>query len=132
MHAMDRRFAIIGAVGGLLAMLLGSFGAHGLEEVLSEEHRQEGMKTFEVAVRYQMYHALALFGAAWFTHRFNGRLPEVAGWSFVAGTILFSGSLYVLTFQKVGWVGILAPVGGIMLMAGWGMLAAAAVRGRGS
>jgi uncharacterized membrane protein YgdD (TMEM256/DUF423 family) len=89
---MDRLFFGIGALSALFSVAAGAFGAHALQERLTPEY----LAVFETASRHQMYHALALFAVAWAITRWPGALPLWAGWLFVAGTVLFSGSLYLL------------------------------------
>jgi uncharacterized membrane protein YgdD (TMEM256/DUF423 family) len=110
------------AAAGLLAVALGAFGAHGLKERLAPEM----LAVFETGVRYQMYHALALLAVAWACTRWSGTVVNVGGWLFVAGTLLFSGSLYVLALSGVRWLGAITPIGGLALLAGWLCLAWAA------
>jgi uncharacterized membrane protein YgdD (TMEM256/DUF423 family) len=116
---MDRVFARLGAILGLIAVGAGAFGAHALRTRISPE----SLVVFETAARYQMYHALALFAVVWVMTRWPGIMPLVAGWLFLAGTILFSGSLYVLATTGLRWVGVITPVGGVALLAGWLCLA---------
>ncbi len=88
------------------------------------------MATFETGVRYQMYHALALLVVAVSMTRVPaGSLLNVAGWLFVAGTLLFSGSLYLLCFTEKRWLGAITPFGGLAFIAGWVCLALAALTG---
>ncbi|HET7197825.1 MAG TPA: DUF423 domain-containing protein [Burkholderiales bacterium] len=119
---MERAFFLIGSVSALIGVALGAFAAHGLKARLPPEL----LAIFEVGVRYQMYHALALLGVAWAYTRWPGPLVLAAGWLFVAGTLLFSGSLYGLSLSGVRWLGAVAPFGGVALLAGWACLAAAA------
>ena len=88
------------------------------------------LTVFEVGVRYQMYHALALLAVAWACARWPGRASVAAGWLFVAGTLVFSGSLYALSLSGIRWLGAITPVGGLAFIAGWGCLAWAAISGR--
>jgi uncharacterized membrane protein YgdD (TMEM256/DUF423 family) len=122
---MERTFLTLGALSGCLAVAAGAFGAHGLRGRLSPEL----MAVFETAARYQMYHALALVVVAAIAGRLYGRGPEVAGWLFVAGTVLFSGSLYVLALGGPRWLGAVTPLGGLCFLVGWAALAWSAVRG---
>ena len=119
---MERTFLALGALSGCLAVAAGAFGAHGLRGRLSPEL----MAVFETAARYQMYHALALVVVAAIAGRLYGRGPEVAGWLFIAGTVLFSGSLYVLALGGPRWLGAVTPLGGLAFLAGWAVLAWAA------
>lgn len=122
--ALDRLFLIVGAVSGFIAVGAGAFGAHGLRARLSPDL----LAVFETGVRYQMYHALALVAAAWAVHRWPGPLAAWAGWLFLAGTVVFSGSLYGLALSGVRWLGAVTPLGGVCFLAGWVCLAAAALR----
>src|SRR5512146_1836530 len=91
---MDRNFMLVGAVAAFLGVALGAFGAHGLRNRLSPEM----LNVFEVGVRYQMYHAIAILIVALGRARFGGTLTAAAGWLFTAGIVFFSGSLYALAF----------------------------------
>jgi uncharacterized membrane protein YgdD (TMEM256/DUF423 family) len=145
---MPRTFALIGALSAALAVAAGAFGAHALRARL--EPRM--LEAFETGARYQMYHALALFAVAWIITRTveSGVVPGtalgtvagtvagasgaglpfalVAGWSFVAGTVLFSGSLYALALTGVRSLGAITPIGGVCFIVGWICLAVAAAR----
>jgi uncharacterized membrane protein YgdD (TMEM256/DUF423 family) len=121
---LDRLFAIAGAFSGFVAVALGAFAAHGLKARLAPDL----LATFEVGVRYQMYHALALLGVAWACTRWPGMPAVAGGWLFVAGTVLFSGSLYLLALTGEKWLGAVTPFGGLAFLAGWACLAAAAWR----
>jgi uncharacterized membrane protein YgdD (TMEM256/DUF423 family) len=121
---MDRLFFSIGAVSAMIAVAAGAFGAHALRARLSPEY----LAIFETAARYQMYHALALLAVAWVAVRWPGGLSQWAGWLFVVGTVLFSGSLYALALTGTRWLGAITPVGGLAFLAGWLCLALAASR----
>ena len=88
------------------------------------------LAVYETGVRYQMYHAFGLIAAAWALSRWPGKSAAAAGWFFVAGTLLFSGSLYLLSMTGVRWIGAITPVGGVCFLAGWISLATAAWKGR--
>ena len=118
---MDRLFFLIGAVSAFVGVAAGAFGAHGLKDRLSADM----LATFEVGVRYQMYHAFALIAAAWAVSRWPGALATASGWLFVTGTIVFSGSLYLLSLTGQRWLGAITPVGGLTFLAGWLCLAGA-------
>ncbi|HEX5581070.1 MAG TPA: DUF423 domain-containing protein [Gemmatimonadaceae bacterium] len=124
---MSRPFLLLGALSAGLAVAAGAFGAHALRARLSVGD----LATFETGVRYQMYHALALLAVAWIAHQWPGGLPRAAGWLFVAGTVIFSGSLYTLVLTGQRWLGAVTPIGGVAFLAGWACLAAAALRIRG-
>jgi uncharacterized membrane protein YgdD (TMEM256/DUF423 family) len=122
---MDRLFFALGALSGAMAVALGAFGAHGLKGRLAADL----LATFETGVRYQMYHALALLAVAWaVTHWAGSHLPVAAGWLFVAGTVLFSFSLYLLALTGLRWLGAITPLGGVAFVVGWICLALAARR----
>ena len=121
---MTRTFFALGALSALLAVAAGAFGAHALRARLVPD-----MQTvFETGARYHMYHALALFVAAGAFTRWPGGPVIAAGWLFVAGTVLFSGSLYLLALTGQRWLGAITPLGGVAFIAGWAALAWAALR----
>ena len=116
---MDKTFLRIGAALGFLAVAIGAFGAHLLRARLSTDM----LAVFETAVRYQMYHAIAILIVAVIAGRENGPRASWAGWCFVAGVLLFSGSLYILALSGIGMLGAVTPVGGLFFLAGWICLA---------
>jgi uncharacterized membrane protein YgdD (TMEM256/DUF423 family) len=120
-----RLFFALGSVFAGLAVGLGAFGAHGLQNILSAED----LETFEVGVRYHMYHALALFVVAWAGTQWESSSVAIAGWLFVAGVVLFSGSLYMLVLTGPRWLGAITPIGGVAFLAGWAVLAWTALKG---
>jgi len=122
---MDRIFAALGAASGFIGVAAGAFGAHGLKARLTPEL----LAVFDTAARYQMIHALALLAAAWAIGRWPGRAAVASGWCFVAGTLIFSGSLYLLALTGVRGLGAITPVGGVLFLCGWLLLALAAWRG---
>ena len=115
----ERLFFVLGAVSALLAVALGAFGAHALRGRLSSEM----LSVFEVGVRYHMYHALALLAVGWASSRWPAGPVTAAGWLFVAGTVIFSGSLYLLCLTGARWLGAVTPLGGLALLLGWAALA---------
>ncbi len=119
---MDRLFFSLGAGSAFVAVAGGAFGAHALRARLSPEL----LAAFETGARYQMYHALGLLAVAWAASRWPGALAQAAGWLFLAGTVLFSGSLYALALSGVRWLGAITPLGGAAFLAGWICLALAA------
>jgi uncharacterized membrane protein YgdD (TMEM256/DUF423 family) len=121
---MDRTFAALAALLGFLGVGLGAFGAHALRATLEPRD----LEIFETAVRYQLIHALALLGVAWAWTRWPGTATVAAGWLFVAGVVVFSGSLYTLVLTGARWLGAVTPLGGLALLAGWLALGWAAVR----
>ena len=117
---MQRKYVLLTAsVFGLLGVALGAFGAHALKPMLTASGRLE---TFELAVRYQFYHALALLGCGLLMHHHESRWLRYASISWAAGVILFSGSLYLLCFTGLSGMAVITPVGGVMMIAGWAML----------
>lgn len=122
---MERTFAGLGAVVAFLGVALGAFGAHALRGRFGAAD----LATFETGVRYQMYHAFALFVVAWAHTRWPGAGVTAAGWLFVAGVVVFSGSLYVLVLTGQRAWGALTPVGGVAFLAGWALLAWSILRG---
>ena len=122
---MDRTFFVLGAVLAFLAVALGAMGAHALSSRLAPER----LSVYEIGVRYQMYHALALLAVAWAAGRFPGSAAHAAGWLFLAGVLVFSGTLYALAFGAPRWFGAITPIGGLCFLAGWLALAWAALRG---
>jgi uncharacterized membrane protein YgdD (TMEM256/DUF423 family) len=118
---MHKAFLSTGALLGAVAVALGAFGAHGLKKIVAPET----VATFQTGVQYQMYHSLALLLTANVFDRFPNKWIKWAGGCFVAGIILFSGSLYLLTALKAGELagadkaGIITPFGGVFFIAGW-------------
>jgi uncharacterized membrane protein YgdD (TMEM256/DUF423 family) len=121
---VDRLFFALGSASALAGVAAGAFGAHGLRGRLTPDL----LAVFETGARYQLYHALALLAAAWATTRWPGPWPPRAGWLFLTGTVLFSGSLYALALSGVRWLGAITPLGGAAFLAGWLCLILAALR----
>ncbi len=112
----------MGALMGFVGVAAGAFGTHGLRDRISPEM----LNIFEIGVRYQMYHALALLATGWLADRSPSLPVHLAGWLFIGGIVIFSGTLYVLSLTGIrGW-GAVTPVGGLALLAGWACLAWAA------
>jgi len=119
---MDRLFITLGALSGFVAVAAGAFGAHALRDRLSAAM----LDTFQTGAQYQMYHALALVGVGILLARFSSEGSpwlSAAGWLFVAGTVLFSGSLYLLALTDTRWLGAITPLGGVAFLLGWLALA---------
>ncbi len=116
---MATSFFIIGSISGFLAVAFGAFAAHALKSRLDPDL----LAIFETGVRYHFYHTLALFLAAWALQKFQYALFGAAAWSFVAGIVIFSGSLYVLSLTGLRWLGVITPFGGLAFLAGWLLLA---------
>lgn len=117
---MTRTLILIGALLGMTGVALGAFGAHSLEATLTANGR---LDTFETASDYHLIHALAILAAAWMTRLTGSSLARWAGILLTAGTLIFSGSLYVLSIFDIGFMGAIAPVGGTLLVAGWACMA---------
>jgi uncharacterized membrane protein YgdD (TMEM256/DUF423 family) len=119
---MDRLFITLGALSGFLAVAAGAFGAHALRDRLTTSM----LDVFQTGVTYQMYHALALVGVGILLARFStdgSAWLTAAGWLFVGGSVLFSGSLYALALSGTTWLGAITPLGGIAFLVGWLALA---------
>lgn len=127
--AMSRLFIILSGLLGFTAVALGAFGAHGLRSRL--DSLPDGVKRMDwwnTAAHYHLVHALALAFAAWLVHRGAGASATVAGWSFVAGVALFSGSLYAMTLTGLTKLGAITPIGGLLFLIGWGAVLVAGLR----
>lgn len=122
----DRKFFILGAVFAALGVATGAFGAHALEGQLSEDL----VSIFETGARYQLIHALALLAAGWASTRWSEKHTTIAGWAFVVGILIFSGSLYALSLSGIRVLGAITPIGGVAFIVGWLMLAWAAWKSR--
>lgn len=116
-------FLFCGALLGFIGVAAGAFGAHALKQRLP----QDLLAIFEVGVRYQLYHALVLMVNVWIMTVTPGSWAVLAGWSFISGTLIFSGSLYILVFSGIRAWGAVTPIGGILLLLGWIFLAVAAL-----
>jgi uncharacterized membrane protein YgdD (TMEM256/DUF423 family) len=121
---MVRIFLAIAAILAGLAVAAGAFASHALRDKLSDR----ALEIFETASRYQMYHALALLLVAVLLAQVAvpSTLLNTAGYAFLAGIVLFSGSLYALSLSGVKWLGAITPLGGVAFLIGWGCVAAAA------
>jgi uncharacterized membrane protein YgdD (TMEM256/DUF423 family) len=124
-RGMERLWFALGAVLGLTGVLTGAFGAHGLKDRLSPDD----LDTWETAARYHFFHALALVAVAYAANRWGGGLTTAAGWLFVVGVLLFSGSLYALALSGVRVLGAITPFGGLCFILGWLFLAVVAIKG---
>lgn len=120
---LDRTLIAAGALSAFVGVAFGAFGAHGLKKRLTPDM----LGVFEIGVRYQLYHALALLGAGAAAGRLLAGPLQAALWLFVAGTLVFSGSLYVLALSGRKWLGAVTPLGGLALLAGWAALGWAAL-----
>jgi uncharacterized membrane protein YgdD (TMEM256/DUF423 family) len=114
----------VGAFAAAMSVALGAFGAHALKSRVTEDL----LAVFEIGVRYQMYHALALFAVAWAVTRWPGAWITASGWLFILGILIFCGSLYIMTFTGVRWLGAITPIGGLCFILGWISMAVASLR----
>ncbi len=112
---MVKMWLISGAVFAMLAVILGAFGAHALKSILSEH----GGEIYQTAVQYQMYHGFALIAAGLLQQAWPSLNLNPAGWCFIAGIMLFSGSLYILAGTSIRFIGMITPVGGLLFIGGW-------------
>jgi uncharacterized membrane protein YgdD (TMEM256/DUF423 family) len=115
---LSKTFLILGIILGFFGVAFGAFGAHALKQKISADY----LAIFEVGVRYQMYHALLLMVIAFIYAYFPVGYVQAAGWLTFLGTLIFSGSLYILTLTGVSMWGAVTPIGGLMLLGGWLML----------
>ena len=111
---LPQRFVLLGSLSAFLAVAAGAFGAHTLKTRLTPDH----LAAFETAARYQMYHAFGLFVCASLADRGWSLAPR-AGWLFIIGTLLFSGSLYLIALSGITRFGMITPFGGVAFLAGW-------------
>ena len=119
------RLVAAAAINAFVAVAAGAFGAHGLRQRLDTR----ALEVFEIGVRYQMFHAIGMVVAAWLASR-GLALAQTGGWIMQAGIVVFSGSLYVLALSGTKWLGAITPLGGLAFLAGWALIAVAALRGR--
>jgi uncharacterized membrane protein YgdD (TMEM256/DUF423 family) len=121
---MHKGFLKTAFVLAALSVVMGAFAAHGLKDLVSDK----ALATFDTAVRYQFYHAFALIITGIIYKEFNFTALRIAGWLFITGILLFSGSLYLLAIVQgtvqpgYRWLGAITPFGGLAFIAGWSML----------
>lgn len=125
---MSKRWMIAAAIFGFVGVAAGAFGTHTLRPILETNGRYD---TYETAVQYLLIHAVALMGAAWASEHFPDRWTRMAGWGFILGIVLFSGSLFVLAIFDLRLMGAVAPLGGAGFLAGWLLLGIGVWRWRG-
>ena len=116
--ATSSLFLRLAAASAFIVVGLGAFGAHGLRSMLDAAR----LGTWETAVQYQMFHVLALLVVGLLARDHESVLLRWSGWSFVLGTLLFSGSLYVLALTGLRWLGMITPLGGVCFLLGWALL----------
>ncbi|NVM45812.1 MAG: DUF423 domain-containing protein [Candidatus Lokiarchaeota archaeon] len=114
---MDRKnlWLILGAFNGAFAVLAGAYGAH----IIGGDQLNPTLITMQKAVRYQMYHAIALVIVALLARNIELKMVDISGWLFLIGIILFSGSLYIIVFTGMQWIEFLTPIGGFAFTFGW-------------
>ncbi|WP_425392242.1 DUF423 domain-containing protein [Ekhidna sp.] len=122
---MHKFFLIFSSISGMLAVAFGAFGAHALKDKLQSEGT---LDTYQTAVQYQFYHTLALFGIAILMMKTQSQWLNYAGYSMVFGILIFSGSLYILCFTGMKWLGAITPIGGLLFIAGWVFLLLTALK----
>jgi len=123
---MERLFFAAASLLGALAVGLGAFGAHAMRGRIAENL----LANYETGVKYHFYHALALIIVVVAIQRWPASsLPTVAGWAFIIGVLIFSGSLYTMAFTGYTWLGAITPIGGVALIIGWICLFLVAWRG---
>ncbi|WP_370583206.1 DUF423 domain-containing protein [Pontibacter sp. FD36] len=115
----QKAILLIATAFGALSVMIGAFGAHALAPMLRATNRVE---TFETAVKYQMYHTLALLAVGLLLFKIEHPALQIAAWAFLIGIIIFSGSLYTLTMTGITWLGAITPIGGTALIVGWAAL----------
>ncbi|OYU67147.1 MAG: hypothetical protein CFE22_05605 [Cytophagaceae bacterium BCCC1] len=116
---MNKFFLLSGSVLGLLGVAIGAFGAHALKGMLEAAGRED---TFETGVRYLFYHAIALVLVGILSKEFPGNTIYWSGNAFLLGTLIFSGSLFLICFTGINVFGAIAPIGGTLLIIGWALL----------
>jgi uncharacterized membrane protein YgdD (TMEM256/DUF423 family) len=123
---MIKFWLIAAAISGFLSVALGALGAHSLKNILDEY----GKSVYEKAVLYQMFHTIALFVVGILQHLVKDTSFSIAGWGFLVGILLFSGSLYLLAATGAKWLGAITPFGGVAFLFGWFWLVVTIIRGR--
>jgi uncharacterized membrane protein YgdD (TMEM256/DUF423 family) len=120
-----RSFIVLAGILGFLAVALGAFGAHGLEKVVEPRL----LEVWHTGVQYQMYHSLALLAVALLAVSYiKPAIAKWAGWAFVIGILLFSGSLYTIVLLGVRNLGLITPIGGVFFLIGWVLIVVAALK----
>lgn len=122
-HLMAKLFITLASLSGMLAVAFGAFGAHALKNRLDEY----ALGVYQTAVQYHFYHSLALLAVGVIAlSQPQTALLKSSGWLFLLGILIFSGSLYLLSFSGLKWLGAITPLGGLAFIAGWACLAASA------
>ena len=126
MKAHSINFLSIGAISGALAVMIGAFGAHGLEDKLSEKM----LTVYHTGVEYHFYHTFALLIVGILAAKITSRKLQAAGWCFTSGILIFSGSLYALSISGITVLGAITPIGGLLFIVGWVLLAISVIKAR--
>lgn len=124
MNIISKKFLIIACLLMATAVSLGAFGAHGLKKIISIEM----LAVYQTGVQYQFYHALGLLGVAFIAHVNSTKLVNMAGNLMFTGVMIFSGSLYLLVILNIKWLGAITPIGGVLMVISWVLLAWAVFR----
>ena len=122
---MHKLFILIASISGAISVMIGAFGAHGLRKFLETNGR---LDTFETAVKYQFYHSIALFLLGLLLFQWQNKFFVMSGWAYLAGIIIFSGTLYLLCLTGQKWLGAITPIGGLFLIAGWILIAIGVIK----
>lgn len=122
---MHKLFFQFSSISGFIAVALGAFGAHALKEKLTNSGN---LDTYQTAVSYQFYHTIALLGIGILAMKYPSSWINYSGYSMMIGTLVFSGSLYILCFTGIKWLGAITPIGGLAFLAGWLMLFIAVIK----
>lgn len=113
---MQKFFLLTGSLLSGLSVMIGAFGAHALKDILQKTQRIE---TFETAVKYQFYHSFAILFIGILLFHVQHKFLNTAGILFIAGIVVFSGSLYILSLTGIKWLGAITPIGGLLFIIGW-------------
>ena len=124
MNATAKLFLTLGSISGGLAVMIGAFGAHGLKDKLTEKM----LANYMTGVEYHFYHTFALLAVGLLAMHFQPRLLSASGWSFTIGILIFSGSLYAMAMTGITRLGAITPIGGLLFIAGWVLLALAVLK----
>lgn len=116
---MNKFFLQAGSILGALGVVLGAFGAHAFKPMLTESNQ---LGNYETAVKYQFVHALGLILIGILTKEFSAKTTLYSGYCMLAGTIIFSGALYIICFTGIKAFGAVAPIGGTLMIIGWALL----------
>ncbi len=119
MNTISKKFLIIACLLMAIAVSLGAFGAHGLKKIITSDM----LSVYQTGVQYQFYHALGLLGVAFIAHVNSSKLVNMAGNLMFTGVMIFSGSLYLLVILNIKWLGAITPIGGVLMVVSWILLA---------